>query len=250
MDVSRQLALVAALALINAAFAGSEIALISLREGQLRRLEQRSDTGRVLARLAREPHRFLATIQIGTTVAGFLASAAAAVTLAEPLVELLGFLGGAAEPVAILLVTSVLTFFTLVVGELAPKRVAMQRAERWGLIAARPLAGLATATRPLIWLLSHATDLTVRVMGGDPGKERQEVTEEEIRDLIATQRLYTPDQRRIIAGALEVADRRLRQVLIPRAAVVAAGGCVRRAGADHTGGGRPYPCARLRAGPG
>ncbi len=75
-----------------------------------------------------------------------------------------------------------MTFFTLLVGELAPKRVAMQQAERWALIAARPLAGLATAARPLIWLLSHATDLTVRAMGGDPGKERQEITEEEIRD--------------------------------------------------------------------
>ncbi|MDQ3028760.1 MAG: CNNM domain-containing protein, partial [Actinomycetota bacterium] len=79
-----QLILVAVLVLLNAAFAGSEIALVSLREGQLERLERRGGRGRVLAALAREPNRFLATIQIGITLAGFLASATAAVSLAEP----------------------------------------------------------------------------------------------------------------------------------------------------------------------
>jgi putative hemolysin len=85
-----QLALVGALVVVNAAFAGSEIALISLREGQLRRLERRNETGRLLARLARQPNRFLATIQVGITLAGFLASAVAAATLAKPLVDPLG----------------------------------------------------------------------------------------------------------------------------------------------------------------
>jgi putative hemolysin len=98
-----QLGLVAFLVVLNAAFAGSEIALISLRDGQLARLEQRSAAGRVLAQLAREPNRFLSTIQIGITLAGFLASATAAVALAEPLVEPLSFLGRAARPAAIFL---------------------------------------------------------------------------------------------------------------------------------------------------
>jgi putative hemolysin len=85
-----QVGLVAVLVLLNAAFAGSELALVSLREGQLRRLEQKSSTGAVLARLAREPNQFFATIQIGITLAGFLASASAAVSLAEPLESPLG----------------------------------------------------------------------------------------------------------------------------------------------------------------
>ena len=131
-----QLGLLVFLVVLNAVFAGSEIALISLREGQLQRLERRSRTGRVLARLARDPNRFLATIQIGITLAGFLASAFAAVTLAEPLVPTLEFLGRAAELVAIVGVTAILTFVTLVIGELAPKRIAMQRAESWGLLVA------------------------------------------------------------------------------------------------------------------
>lgn len=216
-----QLALVAFLIVLNAAFAGSEIALISLREGQLARLEQRSSAGRALARLARDPNRFLSTIQIGITLAGFLASATAAVALAEPLIEPLGFLGGAARPTAIFLITLVLALVTLVFGELAPKRLAMQRAESWGLLAARPLALIAKLAAPAVWLLSHATNLAVRLLGGDPGQDRQEVTEEEIRDLVATQTTYTDEQRQIIEGALEVADRTLRQVLMPRSRVVA-----------------------------
>jgi putative hemolysin len=216
-----QLTLVGFLIAINAAFAGSEIALISLREGQLGRLEQRSAAGRALARLARDPNRFLSTIQIGITLAGFLASATAAVALAESLVEPLGFLGGAARPTAILLITLVLAFVTLVFGELAPKRLAMQRAESWGLLAARPLAVIAKLAAPAIWLLSHATNLTVRLLGGDPDQDRQEVTEEEIRDLVATQTSYTEEERQIIKGALEVADRTLRQILVPRSQVIA-----------------------------
>lgn len=211
-----QLALVAVLVVVNAAFAGSEMALVTLREGQLRRLEQRGGAGRVLARLARDPNRFLATIQIGITLAGFLASATAAVALAEPLTPLLGFLGGAAGAVAVILVTLVLTFVTLVFGELAPKRVAMQRAETWALIAARPLNLLATVSRPVIWTLSAATDLAVRSLGGDPGRHREEMSPEEIRDIVATHRGFTPEQRTIISGAVEITERVLREVLLSR----------------------------------
>jgi putative hemolysin len=216
-----QLMLVALLIVFNAAFAGSEIALISLREGQLARLEQRSTAGRALARLARDPNRFLSTIQIGITLAGFLASATAAVALAEPLVEPLAFLGGAARPAAIFLITLVLALVTLVFGELAPKRLAMQRAEAWGLLAARPLVVIAKLAAPAIWLLSHASNLTVRLLGGNPDLDRQEVTEEEIRDLVATQASYTEQERQLIDGALTVADRTLRQILVPRSRVIA-----------------------------
>ena len=139
-----QLALVGVLVIVNAVFAGSEMALVSLRDSQIQRLERTGRAGRVLARLAKDPNRFLATIQIGITLAGFLASAAAAVSLAKPLVPLLGVLGGAAETVAIVVVTLALTFVTLVFGELAPKRIAMQSAERWALLVARPLDVLAS----------------------------------------------------------------------------------------------------------
>jgi putative hemolysin len=211
-----QLALVVVLVLVNALFAGSEMALISLRDGQIQRLERRSGAGRTLARLAREPNRFLSTIQIGITLAGFLASASAAVSLAGPLVGPLSFLGGAAETVAIVLVTIVLTFFTLVIGELAPKRIAMQRAEAWALMVARPLDVISTLSRPVIWLLGRSTDLVVRLFGVDPAASREEVSEEEIRDLVAQQEGFTAEQRTIISGAFEIADRILREILVPR----------------------------------
>jgi len=216
-----QIGLVLVLVLVNAWFAGSEVALISLREGQLQRLEQEGGRGRLVAQLARDPNQFLSTIQIGITLAGFLASAAAAVTLAGPLVPLLGFLGGAAEPVAIVLVTSVLTYVTLVVGELAPKRIALQRPERWAKLAARPLAVISTLTRPVVWLLSRSTDLLVRLAGGDPSMQRDAVTEEEVRDLVATQATFSPQHRTLLIGAFEIAERRLRDVLIPRRDIVA-----------------------------
>lgn len=215
-----QLALVAFLVVVNAAFAGTELALVSLRESQLQRLEAASRSGSVLAGLAREPNRFLATIQIGITLAGFLASAAAAVSLAEPLEGPLDFLGGAAEPAAVILVTLALAYVTLVLGELAPKRVAMQRAEQWGLLAARPLAVLSALTRPVVWFLSHSTDIAVRLLGGDPHRQREEVTEEELRDMVAMQSTFTDQQRLIIDGAFEISERTLREVLRPRPEVV------------------------------
>jgi putative hemolysin len=214
-----QLVLVFVLVLVNAAFAGTELALVTLREGQLQRLEQRSPTGALLARLARQPNQFLATIQIGITLAGFLASAAAAVSLAEPLEEPLGILGGAAGPASVLVVTLALAYLTLVFGELAPKRVAMQRAERWGMVMARPLSMLSKVTRPAVWLLSQSTDIAVRLLGGDPKLQREDITEEELRDMVAAQPTFTPEQRVIIDGAFEIAERTLDEVLVPRRSV-------------------------------
>ncbi len=215
-DVWPQLLLVAILVLVNAAFAGTELALVSLRESQLQRLEEGSATGSVLARLARQPNQFLATIQIGITLAGFLASAAAAVSLAEPLEAPLSFLGGAAGPVSVIVVTLILAYFTLVFGELAPKRIAMQRAEKWGMVMARPLDILSTLTKPVVWLLSKSTDIAVRVLGGDPKQQREEVTGDELRDMVAIHETFPPEQRQIIDGAFEIAERTLDEVMVPR----------------------------------
>lgn len=221
MAVGIQLALIAVLLGINALLAGSEVALISLREAQIARLEERGARGRAVATLARDPNRFLATIQIGITLSGFLASATAAVSLAEPLVPLLDTLGAAARPLAVVLVTAVLTFVTLVLGELAPKRIAMQRAEGWALAAGGVLVALARVSGPAVSLLGVSTDLVVRLTGADPSQGRDAPTQEEVRDLIATGGLYDPEERRIITGALEAAERVLREVLRPRRTVVA-----------------------------
>ncbi|MFW5904955.1 MAG: hemolysin family protein, partial [bacterium] len=215
-----QLALVTLLILLNAVFAGAELALVSLREGQLQRLDARGGAGAVLAGLARDPNRFLATIQIVITLSGFFASASAAVTLSQPVSDSLAFLGGAARPVAVVLVTLAISYVTLVVGELAPKRLAMQRAEGWGLMIARPLSFLSTLTRPAVWLLSVSADLVVRVLGGDPTRRTEEVTREELRDLAASLSVLSSDHRLIISGALDISERTLREIVRPRREVV------------------------------
>ncbi len=214
------LALIGLLVLVNAAFAGSEMALVSLREGQLAQL-QREGTARAtrLVRLARDPNRFLATIQIGITVAGFLASAAAAVSLAEPLVPRLAALGGAAEPVAIAGVTLALTFVTLVLGELAPKRIAMQRALPWAMVAAGPIDLLSRLSRPVVAVLGAASNAVARLFGVTPGSTDPAMTREELRDLVTSYGMLHAEQREILTGALDIDTRLLREVVVPRRSV-------------------------------
>ncbi|MFY9491192.1 MAG: hemolysin family protein [Mycobacterium sp.] len=213
--------LITALLLLNGLFAGSEIALISVREGQLRTLE-RSDgrRERALVSLARDPNRFLGTIQLGITLAGYLASATAAVTLAEPLVPALGVFGGAAEAVAIGSVTIVLAAVNIVVGELAPKRLAMQYAHRWALLVAVPLDKLASLSKPMVWLLGKATDVLVRLLGGNPDAAAEQLSPKELQELVAAHRGLTPEQRQVISGALEIHERVLREILVSRRQVV------------------------------
>ena len=220
-SVWAQVALVLGLIVVNGAFAGSEIALVSLRESQLAALERRGAAGRAAARLVRAPNRFLATIQIGITVAGFLASAIAAVTLARPVASALASLGNAAEPVAVVIVTTVLAFVTLVLGELAPKRIALQRSEAWSVSAAPTLEVLSRVTAPLVWLLSVATDLVVRLLGGDPAVAREDLSVEEVQHLLSTHRALTPLQRTIVSGTLGSATLTVRDVMVPRTGVTA-----------------------------
>ncbi|MPZ92146.1 MAG: DUF21 domain-containing protein [Actinobacteria bacterium] len=216
-DVWLQIGLVLVLVIFNALFAGSEIALVSLREGQIKKLEEGGRRQQVLARLARDPNRFLSTIQIGITLGGFLASATAAVSLARPLIDPLEPLfGELARQVAIVLVTLALTYVTLVFGELAPKRLALQRAEGWGTLAAPLLAFLAKLTRPVVWLLGKSTDFIVRIFGGNPSAQREEVGEEELRDMVTTGAGFSRFQRDILTGAFEIKERRLREISVPR----------------------------------
>lgn len=213
--------MIAVLLLLNGLFAGSEIALVSLREGQLRALERAGGRReRALVRLARDPNRYLGTIQLGITLAGYLASATAAVTLAEPLVPALGFLGGGAEALAITGVTLVLAAINIIFGELVPKRLAMQHPQRWALLVAPLLDRLATLTKPMVWLLGRATDMVVRMLGGNSETSGEQLSAKELQDLVAVQRVLTPEQRDMISGALEIHDRSLREILIPRRTVV------------------------------
>jgi len=211
-----ELVLIAVLVATNAVLSGTEVALISLREPQLARLEAQSRSGQVVARLARDPNRYLATVQIGITLAGFMASAVAATSLAKPLVPAFSWAGSAAETVAVVVVTIILAFLTLVFGELTPKRLALQRAEGWAMVMARPLDWFSTAMTPFVWLLSVSTDAVVRLFGGTPGATRQEVDLAELRDTILATGGLSQDHSEVFLGAFDIVERTVAEIMTPR----------------------------------
>ena len=166
--------LVLAFVLLGGVFAGTEIALVSLRDSQLDRLARRGRRGRRVAAVARDPNRFLAAVQIGVTVAGFFSAAFGAATIAPhvtPLLERLGLGQAAAETTALVALTLVIAYVSLVLGELVPKRIGLQRAEQVALVVAPPLDRFARLARPVIWLLSRSTDAVVRLLPGVMGNE-------------------------------------------------------------------------------
>ncbi len=220
-DVGWDILVVLVIVLIGGFFAAAEMALVSLRDGQVRALAQRGRRGQRAARLAQDPNRFLSAVQIGVTLATLLSGAFGAATLASRLESTLKqhLSPGAASVVSVAVVTLVISFFTLVLGELAPKRIALQRAERVSLAAAPLLDRLATLARPLVWLLSRSTNLVVRVLGGDPKAGRGVMTEQEIRDLLAGNQALSPDERHIVGEVFDAGKRQIREVLVPRTEV-------------------------------
>ena len=158
--------------------------------------ERAGARGERLARLVGDPNRFLAAVQVGVTLAGFFSAAFGAATLAEPLGDQLVDAGGCRtgwpHTVAFIGVTILISYVALVFGELAPKRLALQRTEAVALAAAGPLDRIATLARPVIWLLSRTTDLVVRLAGGDPRANREAITEEELRGLVAAHESLPP----------------------------------------------------------
>lgn len=222
-DVWLNIVMVFAFVLVGGAFSGAEIALVSLRESQVRSLgESGGRRGKALNRLLAEPNRFLAAVQVGVTLAGFFSAAFGASTLSGPLADWLTGLGvepGVADPVAFVAVTIGISYLSLVVGELTPKRLALQRAEGFSLLVAAPLNGIATAFRPIIWLLSRSTDLLVRLLGGDPKASGEAIGQEELRDLVAAHESLSSDERRLIDDVFRAGDREVREVMTPRTEV-------------------------------
>jgi putative hemolysin len=215
-------AVVAVLILFEAAFVAAEISLVSLRDSQVSGLAAASVRGRRVARLVADPNRFLASVQIGVTLTSLLSSAFGAITLSSALGRRLHATGlgkTLADVLGFLVVTILISLVTLVVGELAPKRLALQRAERVALVVAGPLELIARFSRPLIWLLSKATDVVVRLFGGDPDLNRESITEEELRGLVAAHESLSGDERRLIDDVFAAGERSVREVMVPRTEV-------------------------------
>jgi putative hemolysin len=214
--------LVLVFVLLGGCFAAAEIALVSLRESQVRSLAERGRRGERLARLVADPNRFLAAVQVGVTLAGFFSAAFGAATLAAPLGNLLvgwGMPRGLADTVAFIAITILISYVSLVLGELAPKRLGLQRTEAVALAAAAPLDRIARLARPVIWLLSRTTDLVVRLAGGDPRANREAITDEELRGLVAAHESLPPDERKLIDDVFDAGDRQVREVMVPRTEV-------------------------------
>ncbi|MBA2553268.1 MAG: HlyC/CorC family transporter [Geodermatophilaceae bacterium] len=222
MTFALDVVLVFVFILIGGLFVTAEISLISLREGQVRSLTDRGRRGGRLARLMADPNRFLGAGQIGVTLAGFLSAAFGAATLSDPFAGWLadrGLRPGVATALALVLITVVITYVSLVLGELAPKRLALQRAEGIALVVAAPLDRIATVLRPVIWLLSKSTDVVIRLFRGDPRTRGEAITQEELRDLVAAHESLTSDERRLIDDVFAAGQRQISEVMIPRTEV-------------------------------
>ncbi|WP_010281786.1 hemolysin family protein [Bacillus timonensis] len=178
------------LILLNSFFAASEMAMVSLNDNKVKMMADSGDKKAILLhRLLSNPSGFLATIQIGITLAGFLASAFAAGSFATYLTNWLVEIGVPIAPsvidsISVIVITLILSYFTLVIGELVPKRLALQKAEEISLIAARPLTILSKITLPFVKLLTLSTNGLVRLFGVDPNADDENVTEEEIRMMV------------------------------------------------------------------
>lgn len=175
---------------LNAIFACAEIAVLSINETKLERMAEQGDKrAKRLFRLTREPAKFLATIQVAITLSGFLGSAFAAENFSEPLVDWVLSLGvtmprSTLGAIAVVLITLILSYFTLVFGELVPKRVAMKRAEQLGLSISGLVSIISTIFKPIVWFLSASTNAILRLMGIDPNESEDQVSEEEIRMMV------------------------------------------------------------------
>jgi putative hemolysin len=217
--------LVLVLILIGGFFAAAEMALVSMRESQVKAMTQdpkRARRAERVAKLHKDPNRFLATVQLGVTLAGFLSAAVGGATLADdlaPVLEDWGVPAGISGTIALISITLLISYFSLVLGELAPKRVALQRAEGLSLLVAPILDRLATLSRPIVWLLSASTDVVVRLVGGDPRIGREEITEEELRDLVAGHRTLGERERELIDEVFAAGERQIREVMVPRTEV-------------------------------
>ena len=226
-DLLLNIVLVFVFVLIGGVFAATEMALVTLRESQVNAIAQRGKRGEKVASLARNPNRFLSAVQIGVTVAGFASAAYGASSIAPSVVPLFvawGLSEQLAGTVATISLTLVIAYLSLVLGELAPKRLAIQRNAQFAYAVAPVLNGFAHLMRPVIWLLSLSTNAVVRLLGGDPNKSSDELSDEELRDIVSSHEGLPEDERRILDDVLSLRDRQISEVMRPRPEVVALDG--------------------------
>ena len=216
------LATIAGLIVLASFFVAAEIALISLRDSQVRDIATRGKRGARVAALAEHPNRLLAAVQIGVTVSGFLSAALGADQLGDyviPWLESLGISNAWSTTISLIGVTLVIAYFSLVFGELVPKRVALFRAEEIALATAGIINVVANIFRPIIWMLSKSTDFVLRAFGVDPKVQRSQMSEEELLDLVTGHAALSEEERDIVEEVFNASERQVHEVMVPRTEV-------------------------------
>jgi putative hemolysin len=222
------------LILMNAFFAASEVAMISLNDTKIRMM---ADDGHPRAKMLRsllsEPSKFLSTIQVGITIGGFLASAFAAENFANDLVVLMQSWGLSENvihednlrTISMVLITVILSYFTLVLGELAPKRIAMKHPEKISMVVVRPISWIAVIAAPFVKLLTFSTNFVVKLFGVDPSKHDQKVAdEEEIRmmmDASVEKDLIDENEKEMINNIFDLDMKNVEDIMTHRTEMVA-----------------------------
>jgi len=221
-----EIVVIAALVLVNALLAMSEMAVVSSRRSRLQDLVKKRHRGaRAAIRLLDEPTNFLSTVQVGITLIGVLAGAFGGATLADQLRDWLNswaVIAPYGEPVAIGIVVVAVTYVSLVVGELVPKRIALRDPEGIAAALAPAMRRFAQFAAPVVWLLRHSTDGLLRLLRASGGRQLT-VTEDEVRLLVAEgtrSGVFMPKEREMIEGVLRLADRTARSIMTPRTEVV------------------------------
>lgn len=229
--IIKQLLLQLILILVNAFFAATEIAVISLNEKKVKAKAEDGDKKAVkMLKMIEEPTRFLSTIQIGITLAGFLGSAFAADNFAEKLsnyaIRVFGISeakAGVVNSVSVVVITLILSYFTLVLGELVPKRVAMKHKEKLSEVCCGFISFLATVLRPIIWLLTVSTNCVLRILGIDPHEKDEAVSEEDIvlmLDAGADEGTINEDDIEYIKNVFKLDKMTAEDVMTPRKSIV------------------------------
>jgi putative hemolysin len=210
------------LIVLNGVLAMSELAIVSSRKARLEAMAAAGSSGaRVALGLIADPGRFLSTVQIGITLVGIFAGAFGGATLAAPLAAVLNrvaLIAPNGEAIAFVAVVVVITYLSLIIGELVPKRIALANPERTAALVAPPMRVLSRIAAPAVWLLKLSTDAVLAVLRLG-GSREETVSEEEVRAMIAAgtrSGVFAPQEREMIDGVLRLADRSVRAVMTPR----------------------------------
>ena len=223
MSLGLNILLIFVFLLLGSVFAGTELALVSLRGSQIDQMEQEDARGKRVAQIARDPNTFLSTVQIGVTLSGFLSASFGESSISPyivPIVESWGVPTSVAAPLTTIVLTLIISYCSIVISELVPKRIAMQRNEQIARAVVPAIHVFAKVCKPIIWLIGKNTNIIVRMLGFDPNETDSEVSDEELRVLVNTNTNLSKDERTILDDVFDASETIVAEVMRPRADVV------------------------------